>query len=164
MVTPWSTFMSDPRRAPLPMTTQSENQPNGTLAAPAFLDRLLASRAWEGQMTGEPGEASRRDNLFEPVPGDQGEEGSEQRESGNVEYSAKPRWQVRVERIDSDVRPLEQGEGLRGAVGPGRHGGRGRPVDERQVLQQAEKQRPLRVVRGGVARARRRSRSRFARV
>jgi hypothetical protein len=47
----------------------------GTMAAPGFLDRLLASRAWEGQMTGEPGEASRPDNLFEPVPGDHGAPG-----------------------------------------------------------------------------------------
>jgi NAD(P)-dependent dehydrogenase (short-subunit alcohol dehydrogenase family) len=38
----------------------------GTMAAPGLLDRLLARRAWGGQMTGEP--ASRRpDNLFEPV-------------------------------------------------------------------------------------------------
>ncbi len=47
----------------------------GTMVAPSFLDRLLASRAWEGQMTGEPGDASRPDNLFEPVPGDRGAHG-----------------------------------------------------------------------------------------
>jgi NAD(P)-dependent dehydrogenase (short-subunit alcohol dehydrogenase family) len=38
----------------------------GTMAAPSFLDHLLARRAWDGQMTDELA-APRPDNLFEPV-------------------------------------------------------------------------------------------------
>jgi NAD(P)-dependent dehydrogenase (short-subunit alcohol dehydrogenase family) len=46
----------------------------GTMAAPGILDRMLASRAWDGQMTDEPATA-RPDNLFAPVPGDRGAAG-----------------------------------------------------------------------------------------
>lgn len=38
----------------------------GTMIAPGMLDRVMASRAWEGQMTTEPAR-NRPDNLFEPV-------------------------------------------------------------------------------------------------
>ena len=37
--------------------------------APGVLDRLLATKAWDGQMTDEPA-MPRPDNLFEPAPGD----------------------------------------------------------------------------------------------
>jgi hypothetical protein len=40
----------------------------GTMAAPALLDRMMARRAWEGQMTDEPG-VGRPDNLFQTVEG-----------------------------------------------------------------------------------------------
>ena len=43
--------------------------------APGFADRMAARMAWDGQITGEPLPASRRDNLFEPVPGDHGAHG-----------------------------------------------------------------------------------------
>jgi len=46
----------------------------GTMAAPGTLDRMMASRAWDGQMTDEPATA-RPDNLFAPVPGDRGAAG-----------------------------------------------------------------------------------------
>jgi NAD(P)-dependent dehydrogenase (short-subunit alcohol dehydrogenase family) len=39
----------------------------GQLVIPALLDRMLARKAWDGQMTGET-EAGHRDDLFEPVP------------------------------------------------------------------------------------------------
>jgi NAD(P)-dependent dehydrogenase (short-subunit alcohol dehydrogenase family) len=46
----------------------------GTMVAPGLLDRVVARRAWEGQMTDEP--ARPRDgNLFEPPPGDPGARG-----------------------------------------------------------------------------------------
>ena len=43
--------------------------------APGFLDRLAARMAWEGQMAEERLPSGRRDNLFEPVPGDHGAHG-----------------------------------------------------------------------------------------
>ncbi|KLK94645.1 short-chain dehydrogenase [Microvirga vignae] len=46
----------------------------GTMVAPGFLDRMMARRAWEGQMTDEP--AMPRDgNLFDAPPGDPGARG-----------------------------------------------------------------------------------------
>jgi NAD(P)-dependent dehydrogenase (short-subunit alcohol dehydrogenase family) len=55
----------------------------GTMAAPGVLDRMMASRAWDGQMTDEPARG-RPDNLFEPVDRGFGAEGRFARE-------AKPR-------------------------------------------------------------------------
>jgi short-subunit dehydrogenase len=46
-----------------------------TMAVPAVLDRVAARAAWNGQMTCEPAPSHRRDNLFEPVPGDFGAHG-----------------------------------------------------------------------------------------
>jgi NADP-dependent 3-hydroxy acid dehydrogenase YdfG len=43
-------------------------------AAP-YADWRLASMAWDGQMTGEPAAADRRDNLDAPLPGDRGAHG-----------------------------------------------------------------------------------------
>ncbi|WP_119155083.1 SDR family oxidoreductase [Caldimonas tepidiphila] len=47
----------------------------GTRLMPGLLDRLLARRAWEGQMGEEPLPPGRRDNLHAPVPGDAGAHG-----------------------------------------------------------------------------------------
>jgi NAD(P)-dependent dehydrogenase (short-subunit alcohol dehydrogenase family) len=46
----------------------------GTMAAPGVLDRMMATRAWDGQMTDEPATQG-PDNLFEPVEGEFGAEG-----------------------------------------------------------------------------------------
>jgi short-subunit dehydrogenase len=46
----------------------------GTMVAPGLLDRMMARRAWEGQMTGEPAEP-REGNLFEAPPGNPGSRG-----------------------------------------------------------------------------------------
>ena len=46
----------------------------GTMVAPGLLDRMMARRAWEGQMTGEPAQP-RAGNLFEAPPGDPGAHG-----------------------------------------------------------------------------------------
>jgi NAD(P)-dependent dehydrogenase (short-subunit alcohol dehydrogenase family) len=46
----------------------------GTMAAPGLLDRLMAKRAWDGQMTAEPA-FERPGNLFRPVAGDWGVRG-----------------------------------------------------------------------------------------
>jgi len=40
----------------------------GQMVVPAWLDRMLARKAWEGQMT-QDAETARPDNLFEPVVG-----------------------------------------------------------------------------------------------
>lgn len=47
----------------------------GTRIVPGLLDRLLASRAYEGQLTDEPNPPGRRDNLHAPVPEDNGAHG-----------------------------------------------------------------------------------------
>lgn len=47
----------------------------GTRVLPAFLDRKLAFEAYEGQQSEEPLPAGRRDNLYEPLPGDRGAHG-----------------------------------------------------------------------------------------
>ncbi|HEY3039454.1 MAG TPA: SDR family oxidoreductase [Pyrinomonadaceae bacterium] len=44
--------------------------------APGFADRYLAENGYDAQQTDEPVEAGRRDNLWEPVPGDHGAHGS----------------------------------------------------------------------------------------
>jgi NAD(P)-dependent dehydrogenase (short-subunit alcohol dehydrogenase family) len=46
----------------------------GTMAAPSLLDRLMARRAWDRQMTEEPA-TDRPDNLFHPVSGNWGAHG-----------------------------------------------------------------------------------------
>lgn len=46
----------------------------GQRVIPGWLDRYLAHNAWDGQMTDQPA-VDRRDNLFEPVPGDPGAHG-----------------------------------------------------------------------------------------
>ena len=46
----------------------------GTMVAPRFLDRMMARRAWEGQMTGKPARP-REGNLFDTPPGDPGADG-----------------------------------------------------------------------------------------
>jgi hypothetical protein len=47
----------------------------GTKIFPGFLDRLLGRTAVDGQHTDEPLPPDRRDNLYEPVPGDHGAHG-----------------------------------------------------------------------------------------
>lgn len=47
----------------------------GNRVLPAFLDRMLAFKAYEGQQAGAPVSPKRRDNLYEAVPGDHGAHG-----------------------------------------------------------------------------------------
>ena len=47
----------------------------GQRLLPALGDRILASEAWEGQMTDEPVTSDRVDNLYAPAPGDFGTHG-----------------------------------------------------------------------------------------
>jgi NAD(P)-dependent dehydrogenase (short-subunit alcohol dehydrogenase family) len=47
----------------------------GTRVLPGFLDRKLAFSAYEGQEGNTPVSPTRRDNLYEPVPGDHGAHG-----------------------------------------------------------------------------------------
>jgi NAD(P)-dependent dehydrogenase (short-subunit alcohol dehydrogenase family) len=46
----------------------------GTMAVPGLMDRMMAGRAWDGQMTTEPS-SPRPDNLFQPATGDWGTAG-----------------------------------------------------------------------------------------
>ena len=47
----------------------------GEDVAPSVADRYLADKGYDAQQTDEPIELHRRDNLFEPVPGDHGAHG-----------------------------------------------------------------------------------------
>jgi NAD(P)-dependent dehydrogenase (short-subunit alcohol dehydrogenase family) len=47
----------------------------GNALAPGIADRYLARNGFDAQQTGEPVDPDRPDNLFEPVPGDQGAHG-----------------------------------------------------------------------------------------
>jgi NAD(P)-dependent dehydrogenase (short-subunit alcohol dehydrogenase family) len=47
----------------------------GTMIAPALLDRMMATRAWAGQMTPEPAGGNRDGNLFTAVTTDPGAHG-----------------------------------------------------------------------------------------
>jgi NAD(P)-dependent dehydrogenase (short-subunit alcohol dehydrogenase family) len=47
----------------------------GTRVIPGLLDRLLARAGYDGQHTDDPLPPGRRDNLYEPVPGDHGAHG-----------------------------------------------------------------------------------------
>jgi NAD(P)-dependent dehydrogenase (short-subunit alcohol dehydrogenase family) len=48
----------------------------GNFVLPGTLDRLASRLAWDGQMTDEPANPDRPDNLFAPVTGDPGAHGS----------------------------------------------------------------------------------------
>jgi NAD(P)-dependent dehydrogenase (short-subunit alcohol dehydrogenase family) len=48
----------------------------GQRLAPGLSDHLAAKMAWDGQMTDEPADRERPNNLFEPVPGHQGAHGT----------------------------------------------------------------------------------------
>jgi NAD(P)-dependent dehydrogenase (short-subunit alcohol dehydrogenase family) len=48
----------------------------GDKIAPGLADRYLAANGYDSQQTHEPVEADRRDNLWEPVPGDHGAHGT----------------------------------------------------------------------------------------
>jgi NADP-dependent 3-hydroxy acid dehydrogenase YdfG len=56
----------------------------GSMVVPGLLDRMMARRAWEGQMTDEPA-TPRHGNLFDVPPGDPGARGR---------FSARSRQQV----------------------------------------------------------------------
>lgn len=47
----------------------------GNKLVPEFLDHYMAKNGIEGQLTHEPEDPDRKDNLWEPVPGDQGTHG-----------------------------------------------------------------------------------------
>ena len=63
----------------------------GTRVIPGFLDRKLAHDAWEGQQDKEAISPDRRDNLWEPVPGDHGAHG---RFDGEARAHSLQAWAV----------------------------------------------------------------------
>lgn len=48
----------------------------GNKIAPWYADQVLAKNGYDGQMTREPEDPNRRDNLWEPIPGDHGAHGT----------------------------------------------------------------------------------------
>jgi len=48
---------------------------NGQKLAPALADRYLGENGYDAQMTAEPVDPNRPDNLWEPLPGDHGAHG-----------------------------------------------------------------------------------------
>ena len=64
----------------------------GTMLLPRLGDHLLAREGYSGQLTREPRDESRPDNLFSPPPGDPGSHGrfDERASSGVVGFD--PRW------------------------------------------------------------------------
>lgn len=47
----------------------------GNKIAPEYADKVLARNGFEGQMTNEPEDPDRKNNLWEPIPGDHGAHG-----------------------------------------------------------------------------------------
>ena len=47
----------------------------GNKIAPWYADRNLAKNGYDGQMTDEPEDPNKKDNLWEPIPGDHGAHG-----------------------------------------------------------------------------------------
>ncbi|HVW13355.1 MAG TPA: SDR family oxidoreductase [Mucilaginibacter sp.] len=47
----------------------------GNKLAPGYLDKYLGKTGYQGQQTDEPADANRKDNLYEPIPGDHGAHG-----------------------------------------------------------------------------------------
>jgi len=48
----------------------------GNKFVPGFLDRYLARTGFKGQQTNEPRDPDRKNNLYEPLPGDHGAHGT----------------------------------------------------------------------------------------
>jgi NAD(P)-dependent dehydrogenase (short-subunit alcohol dehydrogenase family) len=61
----------------------------GTRLLPGLGDWILAREAYSGQHTDQPVSAGRRDNLYEPVPGDHGAHG---RFDSRAKHSSKQLW------------------------------------------------------------------------
>ena len=67
----------------------------GTTAAPAWLDRMVARKAWDGQMTDEPVEGPQPGNLYAPAPERFGAHGRFDRSAHDAVETYSPSW-VRV--------------------------------------------------------------------
>lgn len=55
----------------------------GNKVVPEYLDHFMAKNGYEGQLTNEPEEEDRQDNLWKPVPGDQGSYGGFKKQAQN---------------------------------------------------------------------------------
>jgi len=64
----------------------------GTMLFPQLGDRILASEGYTGQMTSEPRDKSRQNNLFTPVAGDPGARGRFDRRAHAEVVGFKPAW------------------------------------------------------------------------
>ena len=64
----------------------------GQMLVPAYADRVLAENGWTHEMTDEPADRQRPDNLFEPVETDPGAHGRfDERSTANV-VAYNPTW------------------------------------------------------------------------
>ncbi|MBV8080601.1 MAG: SDR family oxidoreductase [Actinobacteria bacterium] len=73
----------------------------GNAVAPSFVDRYLAKNGYDAQMTDEPEDHDRPDNLFEPVPGDQAAHGpfDDRSRSRSIELWARTRLAPSVKQL-----------------------------------------------------------------
>lgn len=55
----------------------------GNKLVPEYLDHYMAENGFDGQFTDEPEDPDRKDNLWEPVPGDQGTHGNFDKQAQN---------------------------------------------------------------------------------
>ena len=68
----------------------------GNKIAPGWLDHYLARHGVDAQMTDEPEDPDRPDNLWEPVPGDHGAHGPIRSPAALVELAALGRHEPRL--------------------------------------------------------------------
>jgi NADP-dependent 3-hydroxy acid dehydrogenase YdfG len=64
----------------------------GTMLAPSLGDWILSKEGYSGQLTTEPREVERPDNMFEPPPGDPGAHGRFDNRAAPTAHGFDPRW------------------------------------------------------------------------
>jgi NAD(P)-dependent dehydrogenase (short-subunit alcohol dehydrogenase family) len=64
----------------------------GTMLAPGLGDRILSKEGYSGQLSNEPREVGRPDNMFEPPPGDPGAHGRFDSRASPTAHGFDPRW------------------------------------------------------------------------
>jgi NAD(P)-dependent dehydrogenase (short-subunit alcohol dehydrogenase family) len=64
----------------------------GTMLVPGFADHILANEGYGGQLTNEPAEMNRSDNLYDPPPGDPGAHGRFDTQANGEVTGFDPAW------------------------------------------------------------------------
>jgi short-subunit dehydrogenase len=60
----------------------------GNKIAPVYADNVLAKTGFDGQMTNEPEDHNRRNNLWEPIPGDHGAHGPFEKQAASFSFES----------------------------------------------------------------------------